>query len=261
MKSNYHTHTQHCRHAAGLPEDYISKAIEAGLSEIGISDHAPFEGTDFGYRMPYEELDIYLDEIHQSQEKHKNEIKVLKSLEIEWLPEFDKEKNYYQFLLNDKKMDYLLLGQHFFHCKTGEIVNITGISKPELAVEYALSCAEAMNTGYFKIMAHPDLFCINEGFSWNDSYEKASDILIEASLKTGVILEYNANGYRRGIKSFPDGERYQYPHVKFWEKVKTAGCRAIVGSDCHNPAVLWDDAVEKSIETLSKIGINRLQSL
>jgi histidinol phosphatase-like PHP family hydrolase len=38
---DYHVHTYLCDHASGTPGDYIEKALEAGLFEIGFSDHAP----------------------------------------------------------------------------------------------------------------------------------------------------------------------------------------------------------------------------
>lgn len=254
MKTNYHTHTEHCRHAAGLPADYARQALECGISILGMSDHAPFKDVDYGYRMPFSELDMYIDEVQAAKEDFAGSVKILSSLEIEYLPKYTRGKNYYEKLLTEKKMDYLLLGEHFFTDRHGDLHNITSIETPALAVEYAEACSTAMKTGYFKIIAHPDLFCINS-FSWNDDYERASDILIESSERTGVVLELNANGIRRGLRKFPDGERYQYPHMRFWEKVKQAGLPAIVGSDAHNMKDLWDEAMKKSIQMLDSLGI------
>ena len=41
IKTNYHSHTYLCRHAQGIPEDYI-KSIALGYEEIGISCHEVF---------------------------------------------------------------------------------------------------------------------------------------------------------------------------------------------------------------------------
>lgn len=260
MKTNYHTHTAHCKHAQGLAEDYAKEAVKCGIEILGISDHAPFKDYDYGYRMPFEELDIYIEEVQATKERYKDSLKILQALEIEYLPKYTKDSNYYEELLTKKKMDYLLLGEHFFTDHQGNMHNITSIENTELAVEYALCCKEAMKSGYFKILAHPDLFCINN-FPWNDDYEKASDILIESSAKSGVFLELNANGFRRGIKEFPDGKRYQYPCERFWQKVKKSGIPAIVGSDAHNPALLWDEAMDKGIEQLHNLGIKRIEEI
>lgn len=261
MKANYHTHTELCNHAGGLPEDYAQEALSKGLSVLGISDHAPFPDKDYGFRMGYDKLDLYIDLIQKAKELHKNEIEILASMEIEYLPQYTKSNNYYEMLLTKKNFDYLLLGEHFFQDKYGTQHNITSVSNTELVIEYAKACAEAMDTGYFKILAHPDLFCINELFPWNDDYEKASDILIDSAKKNGVILEYNANGLRRGIRKYPDGERYQYPHIRFWSKVQYARLPAIVGSDAHSPDVLWDSAVQESIRALDEMKITRIEEL
>lgn len=261
LKANYHTHTSHCGHAAGLPKDYAKAAVEAGLSVLGFSDHAPFSDKDYYYRMQYPELDTYCHEVKSAKKTFLQKLKILCSLEIEYLPEYDKEKSYYEYLLKEKNMDYLLCGEHFFRDRSGNLHNITSIEESRLAVEYAYACKDAMETGWFKILAHPDLFCINESWGWNDDYEKAADIIIEAAARTGVILEFNANGLRRGKKSYPDGERWQYPHERFWEKVKNAELCAIVGSDAHSPDVIWDKAVSDSIDILKNIGIERITAL
>ena len=41
MPADYHTHTPLCRHAEGDPEAFVDAALAAGLTEYGISDHAP----------------------------------------------------------------------------------------------------------------------------------------------------------------------------------------------------------------------------
>jgi len=41
MPADYHTHTPLCKHAEGEPEEYVDFAIARGVTEYGISDHAP----------------------------------------------------------------------------------------------------------------------------------------------------------------------------------------------------------------------------
>ena len=41
MKIDYHTHHKRCGHAVGTLREYIEKAIEMGLHQIGLSDHMP----------------------------------------------------------------------------------------------------------------------------------------------------------------------------------------------------------------------------
>ena len=85
MRTNYHTHTKRCLHAFGTEEDYISAALNAGVSVLGFSDHAPFPDVDYGYRMPYSELGEYFAAVDRLREERADDIIIKKSLEIEYL--------------------------------------------------------------------------------------------------------------------------------------------------------------------------------
>ena len=261
MKTNYHTHTPHCGHALGQSAaEYARAAFDDGLAVLGFSDHAAFPDTDFGCRMQYDEMITYFNEVDELKKEYAPKgMQILKGLEIEYLPEYLNTegipgKNYYEFLLNDMKLDYLLCGEHFFRNEKGEIYNLYNIDGPERVIEYAKCCVEAMKTGYFKILAHPDLFGVND-FAWGRELDTASDIIIDGAVRYGTILEYNANGFRRGIHTYCDGRRLMYPLNRFWEKIKGAKVKVIIGSDSHNPKEIWDYAIDDAKEYLSSIGI------
>ncbi len=257
MKTNYHTHTLRCQHAQGSEAQYVKAAMDAGVSILGFSDHAPFPDYDFGLRMPYTELNEYLQSIDALTKKYSADIILCKGLEIEYLPEY---MDYYQYLLSEKKLDYLLLGEHFYRDGEGQLFNITQATNTNTYLDYANALAAAMYTGYFKAIAHPDIFAMNL-FSWDENCEKACDIIISAAKETGTILEFNANGLRRGTKKYPDGERLMYPHKLFWDKVANTSIPVIVGSDCHEAAQVWDAHLPKSYEILKSIGITPLEAL
>lgn len=257
MKANYHTHTERCLHAQGTENDYIMSAIRSGVDILGFSDHAPFPDLDFGLRMPYEELDIYLNEVDALTEKYAADIILLKSLEIEYLPEYS---SYYEELLEEKKLDYLLLGEHFYRTADNTLYNITSVDSSECYIDYAKAVAGAMKTGFFKMVAHPDLFMMNPHL-WDRNCEAAADLIIETAISTNTILEYNANGFRRGIKEYADGNRYQYPYYRFWEKAAASEVSVIIGSDCHNPSQVWDYAMDIAQAQLALLGIHALDSI
>lgn len=256
MKINYHTHTNRCLHAQGSEEDYVLSAIHSKVDVLGFSDHAPFPDKDFGLRMPYDQLSAYTNTIDTLSEKYKNDIRLVKGLEIEYLPEYNQ---YYETLLSKEGFEYLLLGEHFFSSTFG-FFNIYNASSTDIYIEYATAIASAMNTNYFKIVAHPDLFLLNP-FKWDKNCETACDIIINEAVKTNTILEFNANGFRRGKNEFPDGIRYQYPHPFFWEQVAKTKIPVIIGSDCHNPVQVWDDTVDYAYKNLKEYGISPLTVL
>lgn len=257
MKTNYHTHTKRCLHAQGLEEDYVKAALGYGVSVLGFSDHAPFPDYDFGYRMPYEELQTYFSAVDRVTTEYKSDIIIKKGLEIEYMPRYNE---YYQQLLTKDKLDYLLLGEHFYCDDAGNTYNIYDAENTEAYIIYAKAIAKALGTGYFSCVAHPDLFTINQ-FRWDRNCDAAVDIILEAAAQHDAVLEFNANGLRRGIQEYPEGKRYMYPHQKFWEKVPGSGIRVIVGADSHEPCQIWDGMMDKALGILEELGIKPIETL
>ena len=257
MKTNYHTHTKRCLHAKGTEEDYVQAALQAGLSILGFTDHAPFPDYDFGLRMPYSQLEPYFSAVDHLATQYSSDIIIRKSLEIEYLPQYEE---YYQFLLHTYKPDYLLLGEHFYFDDKGQVFNIYNAENTHNYVHYANSIAAALKTGLFQMVAHPDLFTVNH-FAWDKNCDAASEIIIAAAQESGSILEFNANGYRRGLHDYPDGKRLMYPHINFWKKAAAAGATVIIGADAHEPHQVWDACMDKSIEVLRELGIKPIETL
>lgn len=257
MKTNYHTHTRRCLHAAGTEADYVRAALDAGVSILGFSDHAPFPDRDFGYRMPYSELEAYFSAVDELAREYSSEIAIKKSLEIEYLPQY---RSYYESLLCRYQPDYLILGEHFYYDGAGSLHNYAQMPDTASYLDYAKSVVEGMKTGYFQIAAHPDVFAQNH-FAWDRNCDAAAEMILDAAAQTNTILEFNANGLRRGLHDFPDGRRYMYPHMNFWRKVAGSGLRVIVGSDCHEPCQVWDDCMLRSHQILHEIGIVPMETL
>lgn len=257
MKTNFHTHYSRCRHAGGNAEDYVLSAIKSHLTQLGFSDHAPFPDFNFGMRMPFNELPDYLDDVNTLIGKYGAKITIRKGLEIEYLPEY---YNYYEELMTTWGIEYLLLGEHYYKNSENQTANIFYTAATEQYPYYARSIAEGLRTGFFKAVAHPDLYMLNP-VAWDDNCRKAADIIIDAAVATGTILEYNANGIRRGLQEFPDGTRYPYPHDAFWQMAAKAPVKVIIGSDCHSPEQVWDKSVELAYEKLHRFGITPVTEL
>lgn len=258
IKNNFHTHVQRCRHASGTEEDYIASALQSGLTQLGFSDHAPFPDIDFGRRMLYCELQDYLDAVDTMKTRYHGKLTIWKGLEIEYLPSY---RGYYEELLTKRGLDYLLMGEHFYIDTNGQRANVYEISSSTKEyTAYARTVAEGMRTGFFKAVAHPDLYLLNP-FAWNDDCRRAADLILDTAAATGTILEYNANGLRWEQRTYPDGVRPPYPHETFWQMAAETSVKVIVGSDCHNPAHLWDSAMEQAYRTLDRLGITPVTEL
>ncbi|MFH0993416.1 MAG: histidinol-phosphatase [bacterium] len=258
MKNNYHTHMYLCRHATGNVEDYVQKAMALGFSSIGMSDHAPFEELkDRSVRMQPSELETYLDECEEAVRKYGSQIHVLKGIEIEFFP-----KHYPMYGKLLERLDYLALGQHYVDDpgNRNDLCSSYALNKQKLLLTYADTVAVGIATGLFRFVCHPDLMLYSWG-SFDAIAAEASKKIISAAVQYGVALEINANGVRKGLRHFPEGERYLYPRQEFWQLVKTMGAKVIVSSDAHTPDQLWDEAVQDCYEFASALDLTVAEEL
>ena len=107
---NYHTHTYRCGHAIGEDIEYVQEAIKASYKGIGFSDHVMLPKLEKIYiRAHYKEKENYLSSIKELKQKFKDKIEIYTAFECEWDNHYQK---YYQQLLNNKEVDYLIFGNH-----------------------------------------------------------------------------------------------------------------------------------------------------
>lgn len=256
-KVNFHTHTKRCKHAGGEDREYILKAIENNLTILGFSDHGPYPDDRFGLRMDYSELLEYVDTMNSLKEEFKEKIKLKVGLEIEYIYT---EDFYYKYLLEEVKLDYLALGQHIFLTDSGELKHTYFLKSTEDYIDYAESLCKGMKSGYFAFIAHPDLIFIND-FPWDENCEKACELIINTAKELDFILEFNANGLRRGLTNFCDGERYPYPHEKFWKKVASKGVKTLINTDAHNPNDIWDSKMDDAYSIAKSLKLNLIYDI
>jgi histidinol-phosphatase (PHP family) len=257
MKTNYHTHTYRCKHASGTELDYLEEALRKGLSIIGFSDHGPFQDNRYGLRMDFSDLTPYIDTLNELKRNYKDQIIVYSGLEIEYVPS---EEDYYTELLSTYGLDYLVLAQHFYVPDNNKPVNIYSVTDSSQYIDYANSIVSGMESGLFKCVAHPDIMFVND-LPFDKNCEKACDIIISAAERNDFILEFNANGFRRGIHEFADGNRFQYPHKNFWNLVAQTSIKVLIGSDCHAPEQIWDQAVIDAHRITKELKLNIIEKI
>ena len=248
-KENYHTHMRLCQHAEGNIEDYVLKAISLGFTHLGISDHGPIKNPGFP-RMSLEEFkNEYITEFKYCKNKYKN-IHLYLGLEMEYFYGMD---NYYKELLKD--CDYLILGNHYYsgYVNKNETSSYNCNTKEKLE-EYVKLVEDALNTGFFKILAHPDFFLC--GYPrWDKMVDDAVRRICLACIKNHVLLECNCNGFNKGKKDFIDFIDYMYPNYHFFQIVSEyKDLEVIVSSDAHKPIDL-DSNLELGYKLLESLGI------
>ena len=257
-KVNYHTHTYRCGHAQGNEEDMVKAAIKMGIEDLGICCHTPFPhyrkhliqslpairsirslaslvrafiNNGPHMRMPYNQLEDYLNKISECQNKYR-QINIYKGLEAEGLSEYFE---YYQKLLDDGKVDYLILGHHFHkHCIHSDYYGRNHLTKKDI-YQYCNDIDKAIDTKLFSYIAHPDLFLMGY-HDFGIDMQTVSRRICEKAKENHIPLEINGGGIRKGLKTIQGEKLYLYPNDHFWKIAAEVGNDVIIGFDAHNPS-------------------------
>ena len=250
MTENYHTHTARCRHAIGTEEEYVLHAINGGLKALGFSDHTPFLFPDGYYthiRMYPDELEGYVATVLALKEKYADQIDIHLGLEVEYYP--DRMADLLK-LIAPFDMEYFILGQHWCGNEQGEIYNGRPTGDNAHLERYCTQCIEAMETGLFTYLAHPDLLYFTGDPVF---YRQQAERLCRGAVDFDVPLEINLAGILT--------ERH-YPRDDFWEIAGKTGCKVVIGSDAHAPENIVIPAAEaKALALVKKYNLQLLSTV
>ncbi|MBC7979277.1 MAG: histidinol-phosphatase HisJ family protein [Armatimonadetes bacterium] len=235
MPADYHSHTPLCKHAVGQPEEYVEAAVAAGLSEYGISDHAPCRPEPFDeWRMLERDLPEYFDWILRAKTAAGSRLNIRAGLECDWIKGCE---NFIAGLSAKYPWDYLIGSVHYLG--DWDFDNPKWLGKwAETDVEavwgeYWQTYAEMAESGLFDILAHPDLvkkFAYAPAGDLDRFYEP----VIEAIAANGSVIELNTAGWHK-----PCAEAYPAP--RFLELACSAGIGLVISSDAHAPQELGRD--------------------
>ena len=258
MEYNYHTHTKRCNHASGTDEEYVKEAIKANLKGLGFSDHVilPYIYNTH-VRADYTLKDDYLNSIRRLQKKYEGIIDIYVGFECEWDNHYAK---YYKKLLDNKEVDYLIFGNHALYFKNNVEYHLKITSYNKFLKIYLNKAIKGLNSGLFKIFAHPDLFLSFGPF--NENAKKVSRIICEEAKKNDVVLEINCGCINNEEKKVHYNEyRYRYPHKEFWKIAKEVGNKVVIGVDAHTPKALSSSKIQIAYDFAKELGIEVLPKL
>jgi len=274
---NYHTHTSLCGHAEGSIEEYIEKAIEGGIKQLGFSDHTPrvIGNSDPKHEMSMEQFTKdYIDELKKIK-KERKDIDIKIGLEAEYYGDFGEQdprvKSFRE--KTEPSLDYMILGQHtaLERDDNGNII-LPGFSRGNNAyakypIDYALTVVEAIKSGKFAYVAHPDIFLEErddvpelEREEFFANAKKATEMICSVAKEYDIPLEVNLGNISAvefGDKSKTKDGSYAYPVPEFWKVAQEKGCKCLIGMDAHSPEALKEKTSEKIAKNMLKgKGIN-----
>jgi histidinol-phosphatase (PHP family) len=234
---NLHTHTTFSD-GTSTPEEFIIKALGAGLYGIGFSDHAYVPASyDIGFSMKQNVVPEYFKELHRLKEKYRGQLEIYIGLEGDnsYMPGRD-------------GLDYLIGSVHYLYDKAAgmyycvddysdrpieRIRDEMAGGDMQKAVEIYYETVAGMALSHKPdILGHFDLIVKRNASgkyfdSTSDWYLRATARAVEAVKESGCILEINTGAVNRGYTVNP------YPETPVLKQVFAAGIPVTISSDAH----------------------------
>ncbi len=234
MLADYHLHTFLCGHASGTPEEYVRRAQELGLPEIGFADHAPlpFEGAE-GYRMGPEKVPEYAAAVRRCREAFPG-LPIRFGIEADYHPS---AVDYVTDFLKANDFDYVIGSIHY--------INGWGFDDPlqkhhfenrdinEVYACYYDLVARLAATGLYDILGHADVVK-KYGHRPSRDISDLERAALEAVARAGMALDVNTSGLRRTVAEI-------YPSLRILRTAREMGIGIVFGSDAHQPGEVGMD--------------------
>ncbi len=255
---NLHTH---CNFSDGKAsaEEVVIEAIKQGLKVLGFSDHSPvpFENN---FAIKNEEVDNYISTIKSLKEKYQNEIDIICSMEMDFIPGIVKD---FKKTKSELGLDYMIGSVHLVGNDTEKLWFIDG-SKVETYDEglnnyfygdikkgvktFFYQYNEMIETEEFDIVGHfdkikmhnRDRYFLEEDKWYRDLLMETLTLIKEKSL----IVEVNTRGiYKKRSSDF-------YPSTWVFPIMKEMNIPVVISSDAHKPEelTLCFDEAEKALK-------------
>ncbi len=248
FRASLHTHNSYCDGTSSIRQ-VVEAAIHIGMEQIGISSHAPlpFE-TD--WTMSLDDLPRYQDELLLEQQVHVGKIRVLRGLEIDYIPSTEIE-DFQVSRIVPSSFDYFIGSVHFLGFSTPP-TSFDGTEKlyrQILEQEYSGSI-EAMVRDYYarvakladfpkvRIIGHLDVIKRwnhdNRYFTGEEKwYREAVEDALDAIARSQVMVELNTAGWRKGLKE-------PYPAPWILNLCRRKFIPVTITADAHTPAdIAW----------------------
>ena len=243
MLADYHTHHYRCGHATGQMDDYVEAAIDAGIEEIGLSDHSPiyhFEGDAHPRplgAMAQAELPAYIDDLQRVRARFADSISIRLGVESDYVLGWDA---HYRQLWQRYPLDYVIGSVHWLkHWSIFDPVLPSKQDAAQVYAEYLHTTQAAARSGAYDIIGHLD--CLKTaGHILDPTITPLLEATVRVLAESGVAIELNTSGWRKPINEC-------YPRAELLACCFHYGVPITLGSDAHMPgdvAYRFGDAIQ-----------------
>ena len=236
-----HTHNFFCDGKSGI-EDMVKSAISKGVSQIGISSHAPLKFSN-KWNMKLSSMEDYKNIVREMERKYASQIEVFLSLEMDYIPGLSYD---FDFFREKLELDYSIGSIHLvLNPENGKLWFIDGDKKASIenmqdvfggdaqkAIQaYFRQTREMLRTQKPNIIAHADKAIMNLAHLIDtDSQWFQNEIreTLELIKQLEVIVEANTRGLYKG--KWHD----TFPGRAVLEKCYEMDIPVLISSDAHN---------------------------
>ncbi len=218
-------------------ELYVEQAVEAGVDEIGFSDHGyHFRQTAELWDVPWllersgDDLDEYVDAVESAKARG---LPVKLGLELDFVPGCEEGL---AVVVDGYPWDYLIGSVHFVDGLSIDMEpSLVGAVGPaEAARRYFEWVEAAARSGLVDVLAHVDLIKFFGDVSEDDYPDGAYEGLVVAATAGGACIEISTAGLRK-----PHGRLY--PEPALLTAARQAGLGITLASDAHVPDAVGRD--------------------
>lgn len=258
MDFDLHTHTTYSD--GSFMHKMASAAQQAGLKEIGFTDHANVSKRKEMKQVKYKN-GFNLDMTYERREtgiknlRKRKDITIYSAVEMDYDP---RDENNIKKFLNEKNFDYALGSVHNLENTNVHIreyfKNKTKKSREKLVQKYFEKLEKLIRSEIFGIASHIDVFERNpqfQGLATRENYE----VIAEAFKESKTIPEINAGRALRGLEEI-------HPTNEFREILLEKGITFTAGTDSHKPNDIGklNQHLDRKLEELD-INVERPQTL
>jgi histidinol-phosphatase (PHP family) len=233
---------QFCRHAKGQLEPVVMRAIEAGFTHYGLSEHSPRYRTEdlLAGEEDLTPLDLettfeaYVAHARSLREKVAGRLDLLVGFETERLPPGDWIRRM-TALRARFKPDYIVGSVHdvdglvidYTPEATQQVAEAKG-GMEELRLRYFDAVKDLVSALRPEVVGHIDLIRKFDGQnpSFSPQVYRRIEEALEAVKSVGAVLEVNCATYRRGLGPV-------YPLLPILERARSMGIGVTLGDDGH----------------------------
>lgn len=254
MIVDYHTHTSLCKHAKGDAEEYILRALELGIDEIGCSEHIPMpSGFDEKHRMSLEQYQaVYAPRVMELRDTFKGRIIVRRGIEADFFPGTE---SWVAGFIHENDFDYVIGSVHFLGSWGFDdmvfVHNFEDRDIDDVYQQYFEAVRQSARSGLFDIIAHCDLVK-KFGHRPGKDHSELIRAMMKEIRRNGLCIEINTSGLRKPV-------REMYPSESILAIAKEVGVPLTLGSDAHDPADVGADFAA-AIELIGKYGNGRIST-